>query len=210
MAVPRQWDSHYARISEVAMSEVAMTISDLPSRLYPSCSYSSMLRRQLGLCGFTLRLVAVQSIGIDALPGCPPVIHMRCHTVAVVSRPGTGLTGTELCVHSRHEPCRGVTGPAADVEKWTPGVDNVRGLGIRARRTVDVLGTTYARLGSSQGVCVDWHTPGPAGMGQGWGDVDRLSTARTAGNPRRCVDFGSYPHAPHHYDKDGLSLSPHD
>jgi hypothetical protein len=55
-------------------------------------------------------------------------------------------------------------------------------------------------------VCVDWHTPGPAGIvvrGEMWRSYPHLVrreigviTGRTS----------SYPHCPHHYNKDGRSL----
>jgi hypothetical protein len=60
---------------------------------------------------------------------------------------------------------------------------------------------------TSGDLCVDCHTPGPTGIGAGWGDVDKLSTAYPKGKRRHLAAIRRYPQSPHHYGKHGyLSL----
>jgi hypothetical protein len=87
------------------------------------------------------------------------------------------------------------------VDKWIAGVDNFRSVGRTLRKTVLFSGISYPHCDGSETVCVDCHSPGPAGIGNAWGDVDKLSTRSPGEKWRHGAAIRRYPHSPHHYDK---------
>jgi hypothetical protein len=141
--------------------------------------------------------IAGQSCGAHSVASsCPPVIHSLCQAVAALSLPVTPFACPEPRVHPRHGSCRQVTARIGNVDKWTAGVDNRDQLGKTVRTIVVSAGMIRGWVVGSGGLCVDWHSPGLAGIGVWWGDVDGISTACPPRNPRCDAATRRYPHAP--------------